>query len=566
MKTLCFAKANELPEPKKSVIIGAMSDTKTTVKSYIVGLLLLAAGTLSLFYWGGKKQVWFCDEIYTYESANGFEQEWPASHTDTWMSGRDVEAFFAADRDTLSLGDITVRLYNDHVPLYFWLFRTVSLLFFRGSGTIWIGLAINLLFYLIFLGLCYTLFLRLLKNPLTVGAILLLTCVVNLLMVEHITVLRMYMMLLLSEAMLLSGGYWILRECRKNRWSPAPFCYLFIVSVFGFLTHYDYWIFYAATSTPFCLWLLLKAFREKRGRFFASTAFKYVLAWAGCFILALLTTIWLFPYCRWNLNRGKGQMALRSLVDFSGEKFGQILWGYRRLSGILFGDALPAPLGLFLLFGCIAGGGILLYRKKECEILAGLILTVVTTQLYQLVVCFTMPAGLEERYLWGEFVILGLCAAFGAALLLQACFSRIKDKGTGQIIRWAVGVILFATLLIGEISILDGGRNVAYLFQQGKNVDLLRENSQIPWVVFGPAEDVYSYYDWMIPEKICFLSQDGTAEEMTAIKELGDKPFVLYVYEKDLSESIFRFEAALGRDLEASYLTGSTNYSVYLVE
>ena len=78
-----------------------------------------------------------------------------------WMTGDDVEAFFAADWDRLSLNDITIRLYNDHVPLYFWLFRMVSLFCFKGSGSIWIGLSMNLVFYLIVLGLIYGIFLRL---------------------------------------------------------------------------------------------------------------------------------------------------------------------------------------------------------------------------------------------------------------------------------------------------------------------------------------------------------------------------------------------------------------------
>lgn len=55
------------------------------------------------------------------------------------MTGEDVEAFFAADWDRLSLNDITIRLYNDHVPLYFWLFRMISL--FSSKGAEAFGLA-----------------------------------------------------------------------------------------------------------------------------------------------------------------------------------------------------------------------------------------------------------------------------------------------------------------------------------------------------------------------------------------------------------------------------------------
>ena len=77
-----------------------------------IGILLLALGVASFVYWGGKKQVWFCDEIYTYESANGFGQDWPATYVDQWMEGADVEAFFAADQDRLALNRALEAFFN----------------------------------------------------------------------------------------------------------------------------------------------------------------------------------------------------------------------------------------------------------------------------------------------------------------------------------------------------------------------------------------------------------------------------------------------------------------------
>lgn len=539
---------------------------KINVTALLIGVLLLAAGTASLFYWGTKKEVWFCDEIYTYESSNGFEQDWPAAYTDEWMSGSDVEAFFAADRDTLSLNDITVRLYNDHVPLYFWLFRMVSFFFFKGSGSIWIGLSINLLFYLIFIGLCYKLFLRLTENPLSAGIILFFTCIVNRLVIEQVTVLRMYMMLLLAEAMLILGALKILCESEKGRLRPGLFIYLFAVSVMGFLTHYDFWIFYASTAFLFCLWLLCMAIRKKGRKFRVSSEFKYVLAWSGSFVAALLTTIWLFPYCKWNLNRGKGQIALKSLFVFSGEKVEQILWGYRRLSAAIFGDTVPAALGLLVIFCCISGGAFLLYRIKEHSLSAGLLLTATVAQIYQLIVCFTMPDVSEERYLWGAFTIMMFCSVFGGFLLLQVACSLIKDKKLQQNVHWITGIILSACLLFCQLSVIDGGKGIAYLFYEEKDVDLLKENHDIPWIVYGPTVGVYSYYDWLIPERICFLTENNTAEDAAAVNKLQSERFVLYLYEDYLPDALRFFEQELGYELHAEYLTKSTNLTVYLVE
>lgn len=75
---------------------------KKKLQAIWIGVLLLITGMASFCYWGNKKQIWFCDEIYTYESANGFEQDWPHSHTGEWMTGSDVEAYFAADSEHLN--------------------------------------------------------------------------------------------------------------------------------------------------------------------------------------------------------------------------------------------------------------------------------------------------------------------------------------------------------------------------------------------------------------------------------------------------------------------------------
>lgn len=535
-------------------------------------VILLVIGTASFIYWGGKKQIWFCDEIYTYESSNGFEQDWPAATTGQWMTGEDVEAFFSADSDNLSLNDITVRLYSDHVPLYFWLFRMVSFLF-KGSGTIWIGLSINLVFYLIILGVGYRIVLYLTESPFASGVVMLLTCVTNRLAIEQATTLRMYIMLLWAEFLLLLGGLWILRDVGSGD-DPWVFVYLFVVSVTGFLTHYDFWIFYAADAACFCLYLLARACRQggmttKKGwkSVWRSRELWYVVAWLGNFILSIFVTTLIFPYCKWNLNRDKGQMALRSVFVFSADKISHILWGYKRLSASIFGEKVPAALGLAVIFGCVIGGALVLYRKRETEKLAGMILVALTAQAYMLVVCFTLPDAEEERYLWGAFTFMTLCMAYGGILLFRELFQRIKNWRTRAISRGITAVVLVIGILAGEFMVIDGGNGVAYLFQQEKDVSLLGEHGDIPWIVYGPTVGVYSYYDWIIPEQICFLTRENTLEDAAAVGELKDVDrFVLYIYADYLPDALDFFGRELGRELAARELTKSTNLTVYVVE
>ena len=538
-------------------------------KTQILGiaLVLLVLGMVSFLFWGSKKQVWFCDEIYTYESANGFEQDWPATYVDEWMTGTDVEAFFAADGDKLNLNDITVRLYNDHVPLYFWLFRIISFFFFRGSGSIWIGLSINLFFYLFLLETVYFLFLRLVNSPVLSGIVVVLSFIVNRLVIEQATTLRMYMMLLWAQVLLLLAGMWVLENVWKNKLSPLSFICLYLISVIGFLTHYDFWVFYAMTATFCCMWLLIMAVRKQGKMFWRSMEFGCVLIWCIDFALALFSTIQIFPYSRWNLNRGKGQTALHSLFDFSTLKLKQIVWGYERLSGAVFGDSVPVAAGLLLMFGCIIGGGILLYKNKEKKLLTELVLIVLIAQGYQLAVCFTMPDAWEERYLWGEITLMMFCMAWDAILLLRFGFSKIDNGRIRRLGICATSIILSACIFAGELTIIDGGRGIAYLFQEEKDVEVLKAHEDIPWVVYGPTVGVYSYYDWLIPNKICFLTTEDTIDDRSAIQELQDENrFILYLYEDYFPHALELFEQELGRDLDGRYLFRSTNLSVYLIE
>lgn len=527
---------------------------------------MLIMGVVSFFYWGNKKQLWFCDEIYTYESANGFEQAWPDTCMDEWMTGRDMEASFAADSDSLSLNEIAVRLYNDHVPLYFWLFRIVSFFFFHGSGSIWIGLSINLVFYIIILVLGYRMFLYLTDRPLLSGTAVFLSLVTNRLVLEQITTLRMYAMLLMLELLLLLAGLWIMRDVDGVKMKPGVFLFLFVVSVMGLLTHYDFWIFYAATAALFCIWLLLSAIRRKK-KLWAAREFWYVIAWIGNFGCSLLVTIWLFPYCRWNLNRGKGQAALKSVFNFSPEKIKDILWGYRCQAVSLFGEAFPPGAAWLIMAGCLAGGAFILYRKREYKKLTGGILLVLVAQLYQIIVCFTLPAGREERYLWGSFTVMMLCMVWGGILLLQELFRKLRSKKAYSMVSRFVSIALAVGILAGELIIIDGGKGIAYLFHSEKDVSILSEHSDIPWIVYGGAGEVYSYYDWLIPEQICFLSEGNTAEDAAALCMLEDREnFILYTREEYLPGVLVFFKETMGKSYTSQYLTKSTNLTVYLIE
>lgn len=531
-------------------------------KAIVVGTVLILVSVAMFLYWSNKKEVWFCDEIYTFESAHGMEQDWPASTTGQWMTGEEMEAFFSADSDSLSLSYISNTLYNDHVPLYFWLYRIIAFFCFKGSATIWTGYTINLIFYILFLLTGYVFFTQITKKPMVAGCIMLCSGVVNKIMIAQATTLRMYMMLVFWELMLVILALLILKDSDKKKLNITTHITLCVFSTLGLLTHYDYWVFYAITAAVFCIWLLILALKEKK-RFWNTYQFRHVCAWCVNFVVSLLLTIAIFPYCRWNLNRGKGQTALHSLFVFSRKKLDNISWGIECLSASIFGESIPAVVGMILILCCVGCGAFLLYKEKEFKKTAGLILIMLVSLGYQLTICFTMPDVNEERYLWGSFTLVHMCFLWSGYLLLKALCRKWKKENVRKGL-YAVGCLLW---LLVQVIVIDNGNGVTYLFHPEKDIEVLETHSDVPWVVYGPTIGVYSYYDWLIPQEICFLSPDNTAEDVAAVSALQEKgSFVLYTHQDYLPQAISFFEEELGKDLSSTFLTKSTNLTVYLIE
>ena len=94
----------------------------------------------------------------------------------------------------------------------------------------------------------------------------------------------------------------------------------------------------------------------------------------------------------------------------------------------------------------------------------------------------------------------------------------------------------------------------------------MKEYREIPWVVYGAVKDVYSYYDWTIPEQICFMTEDAQKDGEAVRGLMGKERFVLYVYEDNLSDGLDFFRQALDKDIDILPLARSTNFHVYLVE
>ena len=208
-----------------------------------------------------------------------------------------------------------------------------------------------------------------------------------------------------------------------------------------------------------------------------------------------------------------------------------------------------------------------MYKKKEYYKMELMLLSTTALQIYQWVICLTMPSGNEERYLWGSYTITFMVSVWGAYLLVEAFVEKVT---VAKNLRWKkelLIIIIALIALLGQIREADAGKGIVYLFHKDKDVTALKEKSQIPWIVYGPQGGVYSYFDWFIPEKICFLSGQENFDEWQVLEEIKDsKELILYTGEASLEQAVEMLSQAMNRELQTIYLNNSVNMNVYIVK
>ncbi len=510
-------------------------------------LLLGLLATFVFVYWSGKKEIWFCDEVYTYETANGFEQGWPTEKYGEWISREEMVSAFAADSDTLSLDRVIENLYGDHVPLYFWIFRVVSFLFFHGSSSLWIGFSINLVCYLLLLFLVFTFLHKIRGRVAPAVATVMVVIIGSRLCLEQAMYLRMYMLLLLLEV-----AFLILCLNLSNQWKWYRFFLFCVLSVAGFLTHYTFWIFYGSCFVIFCIGFLCDLFRGRK------ESLKNMFAWIANGSLTILIVTLVFPVWKRNLGEGRGEMAVREFLKMDLGKRYQIKWGYRILSNMIFGKDFPMGAALLIAFACITGAAILLYKKGEKTQCRSLLTVVLITQLQQWMINLTV-ANAENRYLWACDTLFMLCFVWSVTLL----FVVIPKQ---KIARMA-GLIGLVVVLFCEWKIVDGGRGLEYLRHPDKDLKMLSEYADKPWIMYGPTLGLYSYYDWTIPERIVFLSGENTPKEKEALGQIySDEEMILYVYEGYVKDAVSFLQEGFESHVFLEKIAVSGGLTVYHVE
>lgn len=231
---------------------------KTVLKKHFAFLLALALICAVCLFFSGRKEGLFIDEVYTYGLSNSYYAPFVDDLKDDDMIDKVItrqellDYLTVDDSDKFSAGSVYYNQSQDvHPPLYYWLFNFASSLN-CGNFSLWTGLVLDLVIYLLTLAALYLLALKLFESPDSAAAAVLLYGLSSV-GLSTMIMIRMYVLLTLETVLL---AYFIACLMRGGRTWHYP---AVAVTVFaGMMTQY-YYVFYAFfVCLAFDVYLLTK--------------------------------------------------------------------------------------------------------------------------------------------------------------------------------------------------------------------------------------------------------------------------------------------------------------------
>lgn len=331
-------------------------------KSNIWRLLFILVWCMQMFtavYFCCQKQGFHEDEYYTYYSTArtyGLNIE-----DNAWMEHEQYfDEFVVREGERFQYGLVKqVQSWDVHPPVYYWLFHTISS-FFPGKFSKWYGLALNLAAFGVSMFLLHFLCLQLTQDNEKLSLLVCLFYGFTPAVMSSVVFIRMYALLTVFVLLCTILHVRALRDydraggndggdgynggdsklCIKPiKLSVGKFLIpLGLVTYFGFLTQYYYFIFLFFMAAAFCVYLLYK----DRTLW---NCIRYALSLAIAFVLAYLT----YPACLGQMFRGqRGAQATGNFFDLS-NTFMRLDFFYRLLDEYVFGNALTVMLILIIM-------------------------------------------------------------------------------------------------------------------------------------------------------------------------------------------------------------------------
>ncbi len=432
------------------------------IKKYGAAVLafVMVLGVCLLFC--TRKTGMFIDEVYSYGLANSYYAPFlpdlkEGSFTDQVFTREEIESYLSVgEGDAFAAGSVYYNQTKDvHPPLYYWVMNAVSSVF-RGSCSKWIGLGINLFFFLLTLTVLFALSMELFGSSDVAAAVVALYGM-SVLGLSTVMMIRMYMMLTFFTAVLALLTAKLMHNPKKAILFP-----LIMLTIFcGMMTQY-YFVFYAFFL---CLLFDIRALVKKDFRTFVLFSL-HALVGVGLMLLV-------FPASLHQLFEGNGQVVgghniSDAISDISGykDRLSAFFQARRMMKGVSW-TALGAVLC------CVPMAKQLIRASKENRIRYDALFILVPALPAFLAVAILSPVQ-EYRYLYNLVPVFVL----GAGFLLHAAETSSDGLPHFQVIRKAAFLlIVFAALWNAKTMPPD------YLFPEQAEYDsVVGQYSDLPCV------------------------------------------------------------------------------------
>ncbi len=231
------------------------------IKPSVVFVFLLAIQIIMMVFWGNAKQGFFVDELWSYGLANSYY--FPHIFSDNALEGKWVDGEFFSDYievqegERFRYGSVIYNLKNDaHPPVYFMVLHTICSLF-PGTFSKWYGIIPNMCYFLVAQILLYRLSRKTLKN----SWLALLPCAVwgcSSAAISFVLFIRMYMLSTMCGLLTLNLHMDLMEEKRDKEHPILMWWAVVLISFFGYMCHYFYFIFAFFLSALYMLYLLVR--------------------------------------------------------------------------------------------------------------------------------------------------------------------------------------------------------------------------------------------------------------------------------------------------------------------
>lgn len=227
-------------------------------KNRIILAIIIASQVLVCVHFGLEKTGYHIDEIFTYELSNGYYQPFLSKLTNFHNIWNDSEIFSdalsAQGNERFQYDSVYYNQTKDvHPPFYYFLIHTISSIF-EGSYNKWIGISLNIIFFIPSCILLYKISKRLIQDE-VISWLPLVLWGYSISTISSVIFIRMYV--LLTFAVLLFVYIYIKYIHEKEITKKAIF-YTILATYLGCMTQYYFLIFAFLITFIICLTMLIR--------------------------------------------------------------------------------------------------------------------------------------------------------------------------------------------------------------------------------------------------------------------------------------------------------------------